>query len=249
MEKQKIFVLFDIGMVLVDNGGGALAWDAIAQKSTLGLSGKEIKDLILQTENTYFDLAPLGLISTADFLARLKEITCYTGSVEELGKDFSIVKGIFEERVQIMRRLKNSPDFTVGIVSDTTEIHMAVRSGEIFVPGSSFPEIFSDLNRAALVFSCDPDVQTVKTDKTRGHIPYETALRRLGADPARDRIIMIDDNEGCRAGAEKAGVLFLHLRPGEDLREKLEQIGVPVPDDLTPDNTSQKTAKPKGNRP
>lgn len=213
------YIFFDIGMVLLNNGNGAPAWEAVAARSDRGDGTPYTPEELLEKyvrENTLLGDYSRGQVSTESFLVELKAITGYQGGLDELAEDFSKTHGPIDANTRIFEYLKNHPDFTIGIISDTVEIHMAALARD-----HGF--LFEQLDGLAVIFSYHADIQAQKHE---GPEIFEKALTRIGADPARDRVFMIDDRWQNQAGAQAAGMTFILLLPGDDLAEKLRAHGI-----------------------
>lgn len=213
------YVFFDIGQVLLNNGNGDSVWQAIAARTDRGdgwpRTHGEVREKY-NRENTLLCPYGKGQATTRAFLEEMRDITGFGGTLEELGKAFAKNQGLLDENVRIFEHLKKRSDVVVGIISDTVEIHIAALA-------FSHGFLFERLRQEAVVFSYHPDMRCRKGD---GPEIFRKTLRRLGANPDKDRVFMIDDREQNRAGAQAAGMTFIHLPPETSLAAKLRAHGL-----------------------
>ncbi|WP_455497775.1 HAD family hydrolase [Coprobacter sp.] len=149
-----------------------------------------------------------GMIGEKEFFEKLRVLLKIKASDREIRKAWNmIIRTIPKYKLAILQKLKNS--FPVYMVSNTNITHIEYTRTYLFREnGYTIDDYFDKLYFSYEVGASKPDSDF-----------YRRVIADAGIDPSES--LFLDDRTDNIDGARHAGFQVCHVRPEDDLREKL----------------------------
>lgn len=190
--------IFDLGGVILD----IRMQNAYERFLALGLPAAELE----KAGQTYklMEDYQLGFVSTQIFCEQIAG-KCDSATPLDIEKAWnSICLGVAERKLDTLRRLRQTENVTVALLSNTNELHWECCCKNWFnANGNRLDDFFGHVFLSQELHLQKPDPEI-----------FMTAIRMLNADPSET--VFIDDNAENTAAAAACGLQTLCVTPGVD---------------------------------